>query len=206
MSFGTPLPGASKRGSPSAYHGRPPSQQRQTSRSLTGQTCNRWATRRQTIRSAADSSAAARDLAESLDQGRNSLNGKRDGHLAMRPIPGRRGCSFSGLPSPDHLTQRSRSIERRAADQKYDPERWKSRCFGKRQRVLEASLRKPCGNRNRIQPAAFRATRKKVIADQLRFESYPYRNNCQSKTRREYRLAPRFRQAPSSVKSWVRFR
>ena len=77
------------------------------------------------------------------------------------------GCSFSGLPSPDHLTQRSRSIERRATDQKYDPERWKSRCFGKRQRVLEASLREPCGNRNRIQPAAFRATRKKVIADQF---------------------------------------
>ena len=157
-------------------------------------------------RSAADSRAAARNLAESLDQGRNSLNGKRDGHLAMRPIPGRRGCSFSGLPSPDHLTQRSRSIERRATDQKYDPERVGSRCFGKRQRVLEASLREPCGSGNRIQPAAFRATRKKVIADQLRFESYPYRNNCQSKTRREYRLDARFRQAPSSGKSRPRFR
>ena len=39
-----------------------------------------------------------------------------------------------------------------------------------------------------VQPAAFRATRKKAIADQLRHESYPYRDICQFKTQWEYRL------------------
>lgn len=125
MSFGTPLPGASKRGSPSAHHGCPPSQQRQDSRSLTHRTCNRWATRRQTIRSAADSHAAARDLAESLDQGRNSLNGKRDGHLAMRPIPGRRGAhslvclrptTSPSVPAPSSGEQRIRNMIQNAGN------------------------------------------------------------------------------------------
>lgn len=153
-----------------------------------GPTCNRWATRRQTI-SIGCRLQSGRSRPRGIPRPGSKFPEREEGRApgaAAKSWPP--GCSFSGLSSPDHLTQRSRSVERRATDQKYDPERWKSRCFGKRQRVLEASLREPCGSGNRIQPAAFRATRKKVIADQLRFESYPYRNNCQSKTRREYRL------------------
>lgn len=80
----------------------------------------------------------------------------------------------------------ARSLRRNGSS---DPERPGLKSFGKLQRVHEACLRGPCGRGDfAVQPAAFRATRKKAIADQLRFESYPCGNICQFKSHREYRL------------------